>query len=123
MSELNEIPLDIIQGQDYDQEFDFLDDTEAVINMTTAYTEAQLHLKVNFDDADPLLTMISTGGTPGIILAATSPNIKLAFKASETKNLTVQRGVYDLLLKTSTGKYERAWQGQWSLNRQVTPNY
>jgi hypothetical protein len=123
MNELNEIQLDIIQGQDYEQEFDYLNDAGAVINMTTAYAEAQVHFKVNYDDTAPLFTLLSTGGDPGVILAATSPNIKLAFKASVTKDITVRRGVYDVLLKTGAGKFERAWQGVWTLNRQVTDNY
>lgn len=123
MSELNEIQLDIIQGQDYEQEFDYLDDAGAVINMLTAFTEAQVHFKVNYDDSAPLFTLLGTGGDPGVIRAATSPNIKLAFKADVTKDLTVTRGVYDVLLKNGTGKYERAWQGVWTLNRQVTSNY
>lgn len=123
MNELNEVQLDIIQGQDYEQEFDYLTDAGVVIDMLTTYSNVQVHFKTNFDDDAPLFTLQDGGANPGVIRAAASPNLKLVFRAAVTNALAVRRGVYDVLLKNAAGKYERAWQGVWTLNRQVTANY
>lgn len=92
------------------------DSADAVINLT-GYS-AEMDLRKNQDDSSEVLTL--TVANSRVTMGGEAGTIVLEISATDTGNLSVGDGVYDLKLTDSNGKVDRILEGTYSIRGNVS---
>lgn len=108
--------LVIVQGATFNPTFTWNNSGGTVIDLS-AYTAAELQIRSSINAADPPAVDLTLNA--GITLAGTAPNISILIDATDTANLTIQQGVYNLNLTDSTGNVIRLLEGNVKINPTV----
>ena len=107
----------IEQGATFKHTLTLKDSNSDLINLT-GYPSAEMDLRKNQDDSSTVTTL--TTGNSGITLGGSAGTIVLEISATDTANLSVGDGVYDLELTDSTGAILRILEGTYSIRGNVS---
>lgn len=108
--------LVIVQGATFNPTFTWNNSGGTVIDLST-YTAAELQIRSSINAADPPSVDLTLGS--GITLSTSAPNISIFIDDTETSNLTIQQGVYNLNLTDATGNVIRLLEGNVKINPTV----
>lgn len=107
----------IEQGATFGKTLTLKDSSDALINLT-GYTAAEMDLRYNKDDTSEILTL--TNSNSRITLGGAAGTIVLSISASDTANLSVGDGVYDLKITSGSGDVFRILEGTFSVRGSVS---
>lgn len=106
----------IEQGTSLVKPFIWKDPSGTVRNLT-GFT-ARMHIRENYDDADPLLALTTTDGS--IVITPTEGRITLYFTPEMTSGEEWKKGKYDLELVNANGAVTRLVRGKIRLSWEAT---
>jgi hypothetical protein len=110
--------IDIVQGETWNPTWTYKINGSAVNN--TGYS-ARLQVRLSAaSPGDPLLELLSTGGSPKITLGGVAGWIKPLLTASETAALLFRRAVYELELIAPSGSVKDLLEGPFRIRPEVT---
>jgi len=106
----------IEQGATFQHTLTLKDASDTVINLT-GYS-AEMDLRKNQDDTSEVVTL--TVANSRITMGGSAGTVTLQISATDTTNLTVGDGVYDIELTDSNGKVDRILEGTYSIRGNVS---
>ena len=101
----------IEQGATFGRTLTLKDSSDALVNLT-GYA-AEMDLRFNKDDSAEILTL--TVANSRIALGGAAGTVVLTISATDTGNLSVGDGVYDLKLTAGDGTVSRIMEGTFSV--------
>ena len=107
----------IEQGATFGKTLTLKDASGTVINLT-GYASAQMDLRENPEQTNPVLTL--TTGNSRIALGGTAGTVTLTVSATETGNLSAQDGVFDLEMTSGSSVVTRLIEGTYSVRRNIS---
>lgn len=119
------IDLTIYQGATYWKEWQWLDGTQAAINLTN-YT-ARMQIREEVDSPTVLLEILSTGSADQKMIIGgkveadpTNGKYGIWLAASITAAISWEAGVYDIELQAADGFVRRIQEGKVKVSKEVT---
>ena len=106
----------IEQGATFGQVLTLTDSSSTVVNLG-GYGSAEMDLRNNPESSSPVLTLTTANG--GIALGGSAGTVTLTISATDTNNLTVGSGVYDLELVSGSNVY-RILEGTFNVRRNIS---
>ena len=103
----------IEQGATFGKTLTLKDSSDALVNLT-GYSAAEMDLRTNQDDSSIIKTL--TAGS-GITLGGT---VVLNISATDTANMSVGDGVYDLRITAGDGTISRILEGTFAVRGAVS---
>ena len=102
----------IEQGATFGQTLTLKDSNGSVVNLT-GYASAEMDLRDNPESSTTILTL--TTGNSGIALGGSAGTVTLTISATNTNNLAVGDGHYDLEITDGSGNVYRIMEGTYSV--------
>lgn len=109
--------ITIEQGATWSETVIASDESGTALNLT-GY-EARMHIRKNIDSEETLIELLSTGGSPRIVITAALGKLVLTIPASVTALITEETGVYDLEIYTGS-TVTRLLEGDVVFSKEVT---
>lgn len=106
----------IEQGATFGKTLTLKDSSDALVNLT-GYSAAEMDLRTNQDDSSIIKTL--TAGS-GITLGGSAGTVVLNISATDTANMSVGDGVYDLRLTAGDGTISRILEGTFAVRGAVS---
>lgn len=110
--------LDLTAGETTSFSINYADPDGNAIDLT-GYTAA-MHGRDTRDSTDTIFSLSSEGGTPGIVLGDTNPNIEVSIGPAVTQDKAPMSGFYDLRLTSAGGEVTFLVAGRFTIRRPVT---
>ena len=102
----------IEQVATFGQTLTLKDASSTLVNLT-GYSSAEMDLRDNPESSTTIFTL--TTGNSRIALGGTAGTVTLTISATDTANLAVGDGVYDLEITNSSGNVYRIMEGTYSV--------
>ena len=106
----------IEQGATFGKTLTLKDSSDALVNLT-GYSAAEMDLRTNQDDSAIIKTL--TAGS-GITLDGSAGTVVLNISATDTANMSVGDGVYDLRITAGDGTISRILEGTFAVRGAVS---
>ena len=106
----------IEQGATFGKTLTLKDSSDALVNLT-GYSAAEMDLRTNQDDSAIIKTL--TAGS-GITLGGSAGTVVLNISATDTANMSVGDGVYDLRITAGDGTISRILEGTFAVRGAVS---
>jgi|TARA_Y100001938_G_scaffold149092_1_gene234798 hypothetical protein len=107
----------IEQGATFSKVLTLKDSSDAVINLT-GYASGEMDLRQEVDSSAVITTLTTSNG--GIALGGAAGTVTLTISASDTANLSVQDGVYDLEIVDGSSNVFRILEGTFEVRGEVS---
>ena len=107
----------IEQGATFGKTLTLKDSSGALVNLT-GYSAAEMDLRYNADDSSEIITL--TNSNSRIALGGSAGTVTLSISATDTGNLSVGDGVYDLKITSGSGDVFRILEGTFSVRGSVS---
>ena len=107
----------IEQGATFSKVLTLKDSSDSLINLT-GYASAEMDLRSAVDSTSEILTL--TTGNSRIALGGSAGTVTLTISASDTANLSVQDGVYDLEIVDGSSNVFRILEGTFSVRGNIS---
>ena len=107
----------IEQGATFGQTLTLRDSTNTLINLT-GFSSGQMKLKETPDASSSILDITTANGR--MALGGSAGTVILTVSASDTGNLDVDDGVFDLEITSGGGVVTRLIEGTYSIRRNIT---
>ena len=107
----------IERGATFGRTLTLKDSSDNLVNLT-GYSAAEMDLRYNQDDSAEILTL--TVANSRITLGGAAGTVILTISATDTGNLDIGDGVYDIKLTAGDGTVSRIMEGTFSVRGNVS---
>ena len=107
----------IEQGATFSKVLTLKDSSDSVVNLT-GYASGEMDLRQEVDSSSVITTLTTSNG--GIALGGAAGTVTLTISASDTGNLSVQDGVYDLEIVDGSSNVFRILEGTFEVRGEVS---
>lgn len=108
--------FEIEAGATFTRTITYKDSEDTAIDLTGA--DVRMQIRDSYGEGDPLVSLSSPSS--GITFTSNTGEFVITITATQTDNLNVRQGVYDIEIEYQSGTVERVLEGRVKVSPQVT---